>query len=108
MRFLILGLACILFCYPSVRCGSGPQPDNPFDDDTLHRTGNTGYTGEDLKRCMPCVHYASGMRPVVSADFHYGFGGLLAAATDLYPDYIDMADAAMTLPITRLALSSTR
>jgi hypothetical protein len=63
-------------------------------------------------RHRPTMPRGSG--PIVAADFHYGFGGLLAATGDLYADYfgdidiVDVIDAAMTLPIMKLAVAEGR
>lgn len=111
MRILILVLAVVSICCFSIRHGLHPE-----SVDALSRgNGNAAAAdADDLGGCSPRAHCASGFRPVVPADFHYGFGGLLAATGDLYDDYfgdidlVDVIDAAMTLPITKLAVAQGR
>ncbi|MFM0729598.1 hypothetical protein PQQ52_03760 [Paraburkholderia sediminicola] len=108
MRILVLVLAVASICSPSVFHGLRLESVN-----TSTPGNGSGPPGiaDDLRGCVSRPHYASGFRPIVSADFHYGFGGLLAASGDRYSDYfgdsdiIDVIDAAMTLPIMQLAVA---
>lgn len=108
MRILILVLAVVsIWCF-SIRHGLRPESVNAL----CRGNGSAAAAdADDLGGCSPQIHYASGFRPVVPADFHYGFGGLLAATGGLYDDYfgaidlVDVIDAAMTLPITKLAVA---
>lgn len=111
MRILILVLAVVSICCFSIRHGLQQESVNAFAG------GNDSAAvanADDLDGCSPRVHYASGFRPIVPADFHYGFGGLLAVTGDLYADYfgdidlVDVIDAAMTLPIMKLAVAQGR
>lgn len=111
MRILILVLAVVSICCFSIRHGLHQESVNAFAG------GNDSEAvanADDLDGCLPRAHYASGFRPIVPADFHYGFGGLLAVTGDLYADYfgdidlVDVIDAAMTLPIMKLAVAQGR
>ncbi|MFL9866172.1 hypothetical protein PQR67_18505 [Paraburkholderia fungorum] len=111
MRILILVLAVVSICCFSIRHGLHLESVNAFaGGNGSALTADT----DDLGGCSPPVHYASGFRPIVPADFHYGFGGLLVATGDLYADYfgdidlVDVIDAAMTLPIMKLAVAQGR
>ena len=107
MRLLIVVLVVASICCPPIRHGLRQESINAF---ALGNHSVSAGVVDDLNSCAPRAHYASGFRPIVPADFHYGFGGLLAATSDLYSDYvdyidiIDVIDAAMTLPIMQLAL----
>ena len=105
MRILILVLAVAAICCPSIRHGLRLESINAFTPGN----GRVPARGaDDLNGCASRAHYAAGFRPIVPADFHYGFGGLLAATSDLYDDYVDVIDAAMTLPIMQLAVAEDR
>ncbi|MFL6645837.1 MAG: hypothetical protein ACJ8GM_16195 [Paraburkholderia fungorum] len=101
----------VSICCFSIRHGLRPESVNAL----CRGNGSAAAAdADDLGGCSPQIHYASGFRPVVPADFHYGFGGLLAATGGLYDDYfgaidlVDVIDAAMTLPITKLAVAQDR
>ncbi|MFM0208506.1 hypothetical protein PQQ96_13965 [Paraburkholderia sediminicola] len=105
MRIFILVLVVASLCCPSIRHGFRLESVNAFA--AGHGSGPAGIA-DDLSGCASRAHYASGLRPIVTADFHYGFGGLLAATSNLYTDYvdyIDVIDATMTLPIMQLAVA---
>ncbi|MDT8837132.1 hypothetical protein ParKJ_06890 [Paraburkholderia fungorum] len=111
MRILIFVLAVVSICCFSIHHGLRPESVNAL----CRGNGSAAAAdADDLGGCSPQIHYASGLRPVVPADFHYGFGGLLAATGGLYDDYfgaidlVDVIDAAMTLPITKLAVAQDR
>ncbi|RDJ98800.1 hypothetical protein [Paraburkholderia lacunae] len=105
MRILVVVLAAASICCPVIR--HGLRLDSI---DALTRDNGSAFesVADDLNECMSSAHYASGFRPIVAADFHYGFGGLLAATSDPYLDYFDVIDAAITLPLTRLAVAEDR
>ena len=108
MRILILVLVVASICCPSIRHDLRLESINAFA--AGHGSGPAG-VADDLSGCESRAHYASGFRPIVAADFHYGFGGLLAATSGLYTDYvdyIDVIDAATTLPIMQLAVAEGR
>ncbi|MFM0245769.1 hypothetical protein [Paraburkholderia sediminicola] len=108
MRILILVLVVASICCPSIRHDLRLESINAFA--AGHGSGPTGVV-DDLSGSASRAHYASGFRPIVAADFHYGFGGLLAATSGLYTDYvdyIDVIDAATTLPIMQLAVAERR
>jgi hypothetical protein len=108
MRILVLVLAVASICSPSILHGLRLESANAFTNG--NDNGPPGIA-DDLRGCVSRPHYASGFRPIVPADFHYGFGGLLAATGDRYSDYfgdsdiIDVIDVAMTLPIMQLAVA---
>jgi hypothetical protein len=105
MRVLIIVLVLASICCPSIRHVIERESMKVFTDD---RDRDDDGFKDDLNACTAHVYYASGFRPIVTADFHYGFGGLLAAASDPYGDYFDEIDAAITLPIMRFALAEGR
>lgn len=111
MRILILVLAVASICSPAALPGLRLESVNAFSPG--NGSGPPGIA-DDLRGCASRPYYASGFRPIVPADFHYGFGGLLAATGDRYADYfgdsdiIDVIDAAMTLPIMQLAVAEGR
>lgn len=111
MRILIVVLVVASICCPSIRHGLGQESVSVF---APGKRSIPAGVADDLNGCISRAHYASGFRPIVPADFHYGFGGLLAATSDLYSNYVDdmdivdVIDAAMTLPIMRLAIEEGR
>lgn len=108
MRIFVLVLAVASICSPSILNGLRLESVNAVAPG--NGSGPPGIADDLRGRAQP-AHYASGFRPIVPADFHYGFGGLLAATGDLYSDYfgdsdiIDVIDAAMTLPIMQIAVA---
>lgn len=111
MRILIVVLVVASICCPSIRHGLRRESVDAF---ALGNRSVPAGVADNLNDCTSRTHYASGFRPIVPADFHYGFGGLLAATSDLYSDYVDyidivdVIDAAMTLPIMQLAIDEGR
>jgi hypothetical protein len=111
MRILILVLAVAAIWCASIRHGLRLESINAFAPGNGSAPADVA---DDLVGCTPRAHTASGFRPIVPVDFHYGFGGLLAATGDLYADYfgdidiIDVIDAAMTSAIMRLAVAEGR
>ncbi|MFM0180364.1 hypothetical protein PQQ75_12800 [Paraburkholderia aspalathi] len=107
MRIIIVVLVVVSICCAPIRHGLRQESINAL---ALGNHSVSAGIVDELNSCAPRPHYASGFRPIVPADFHYGFGGLLAATSDLYSDYvgyadiIDVIDAAMTGPIMQLAL----
>ncbi|CAB3674627.1 hypothetical protein LMG24238_02288 [Paraburkholderia sediminicola] len=107
MRILTVVLVVASICCAPIRHGLREESIDAFAPGD--HSVSAGVV-DDLNSCVSQTHYASGFRPIVPADFHYGFGGLLAATSDLYSGYvgyvdiIDVIDAAMTGPIMQLAL----
>ncbi|WP_147394107.1 hypothetical protein [Paraburkholderia sp. BL23I1N1] len=108
-------MAAAAICCPAIRHGLRLESINAFSRSDGNRNGSApAGAADDLGACTSRAHYASGFRPIVPADFNYGIGGLLAATGDLYADYfgdmdiVDVIDAALTLPITQLAVAEGR
>lgn len=98
--FIATLIVAVIYCPPAAHV---PPLDSintfVFDDGS-----EVTRTADDPHVCTSHARHAAAIRSVTSADFHYGLGGLLAATSDLAGDYIDEIDAAMTLPMTQLAL----
>ncbi|EEA01500.1 hypothetical protein BH160DRAFT_3177 [Burkholderia sp. H160] len=81
MRVLIVVLMLASICCPSIRHVIGQESMKVFTDE---RDRDDDGFKDDLNACTARVYDASGFRPIVTANFHYGFGGLLAAASNPY------------------------